>query len=51
MKLRHLAILALAMLALSACVVAPYRGGGGGYYYGGGGGGGGHDYGRGVWRG
>ncbi len=47
MKLRHLAALAFAMLALSACVIAPYRDGGGGYY----GGAGGHEYGRGVWRG
>jgi hypothetical protein len=37
MKLKHLAVLACALLALSACVVAPYGGGDPGYYYGGGG--------------
>jgi hypothetical protein len=55
-KIRMFIILALIMLAVSACVVEPIGGGGGYYggghgYYGGGHGydGGGHE--RGVWRG
>jgi hypothetical protein len=49
MKLYLLAALACAMLAISACVVEPYRGGNGpGHYYGGGNYE--HDYGRPVWR-
>jgi hypothetical protein len=43
MKIRMLFVLALSLLAVSACVVEPI--GGRGYY------GGGHQYERGVWRG
>jgi hypothetical protein len=45
MKLRSILALACACLALSACVVEPYRGSDRGYYYGGD-----HEYGRPVWR-
>lgn len=45
MNLRLLIVLACTLLAVSACVVAPY--GGGGRHYGGGY----HDYGRPVWHG
>jgi hypothetical protein len=48
MKLRVLLALAITLLAVSACVVEPYRGGGRGYY---GGGYHDHEYGRPVWRG
>ena len=46
-KIRMFIALVLTLLAVSACVVAPYGGGRG--YYGGGYYGGGHE--RGVWRG
>lgn len=56
MKIRMFIVLALTMLAVSACVIEPggggrgYYGGGHGYYDGGHGPyGGGHE--RGVWRG
>jgi len=44
-NIRMIFALALALLAVSACVIEPI--GGRGHY----GGGGGRDYGRGVWRG
>jgi hypothetical protein len=47
MKIRMFIVLALTLLAVSACVVEPIGGGHG--YYGGGYYGGGHE--RGVWRG
>jgi hypothetical protein len=57
MSLRLFIVLACALLAVSACIVAPFGSGGGhgGYHGGGGGGGEGHgegyhDYGRRVWH-